>query len=71
MAVRYTEDYTIITCDKCGHEQKELKEDSNDRFFKDGWSLSSSARKYKNRCYKCLTGKEKKAMNFVKEKFGL
>ena len=66
MAVTYDDKgIATIHCDKCGHSET----GDNKTFFLSGWILKMSARKYKNRCRKCQTSKERQSMDFVAKKF--
>lgn len=66
-----TEDnITTITCDKCGHQSTATPSTYNDVFFEEGWALNRG-RKYIHLCNRCLSPKQRRAMQFVKDKFGL
>ncbi len=58
-----------ITCDKCGHRETSTLQDYNNDFFESGWALCPNAKKYIHRCRDCQTPKERKAHDFVAEKF--
>ena len=58
-----------IICDKCLYSQEANQENYNEVFFESGWCLKSSARKYKHLCRRCQTKNERKAHDFVKDKF--
>jgi hypothetical protein len=60
---------TTITCDKCGRYSIAPKSMYNKIFFEEGWALNRG-RKYEHLCNPCLPAKSRKAMAFVKEKFG-
>jgi hypothetical protein len=45
--------FVKIVCDKCGFSQTELEPESNDKFFKTGWSVNPNAKKYIHKCGKC------------------
>jgi hypothetical protein len=61
---------TIITCDKCGFSSSAPTVVYNDVFFQEGWALHRG-RKYTHLCNPCLPAKSRKAISFIKEKFGL
>lgn len=63
-------DITSIICDKCGHISKASSTDYNNVFFEEGWALHKG-RKYMHLCNKCLSPQSRKAMAWLKDKFGL
>lgn len=62
---------TTITCDKCQHSETSPTVIYNQEFAASCWSLNPRAKKYVHRCRFCLTAKERKAMEFVREKFNV
>lgn len=65
----YDGDQVIITCDKCWRQENAHKDEYNNRFYESGWVMNSNAKKHKHKCYSCLTKREKKAFDFVKDNF--
>ena len=56
----------FINCDKCLLSRIMSQGD----LLVNGWTVNSSARKYKHLCWNCKTKKEKDTFNFVRDKFG-
>ncbi|MBP1678087.1 MAG: hypothetical protein H6Q20_2646 [Bacteroidetes bacterium] len=61
---------TVIICDKCGARSSASSIVSNEIFFNEGWTLQPRAKKYQHTCRNCQTEKQRRAHNFVAEKFG-
>jgi hypothetical protein len=61
--------FVRITCDKCGHSETSTVQDYNKDFWESGWAMSSNAKKYHHRCRDCQTVKERKAHDFIANKF--
>lgn len=70
MSLRRDNNTATIICDKCGKEQTEPNGDHNKQFFDAGWTVNFNAKKYVHVCYDCKSSKQKKACDFVIEKFG-
>ena len=68
--IKHESGITTITCDKCQKQQDAPSESYNDSFYADGWALNKG-RKYMHLCYNCLSARSRRAMNAVKERFGL
>lgn len=68
MAIITINNTTKITCDKCGHHSTAPADKYNEFFYDEGWVLNKG-RKYMHICRSCLTKKQRKAMDFVKENF--
>jgi len=58
----------VIECDKCHATSAALKENYNEVFFGEGWTMQKG-KKYTHLCFKCKTSKAKKANIFVRNKF--
>lgn len=59
--------FTVITCDKCGSWSKAPSAHYNEWFYDEGWVLNRG-RKYEHLCRECLTPKQRKAFDFVKNR---
>lgn len=70
MSITHKDGLTTIECDKCHTTSEAHSGHYNDVFFDEGWALHRG-RKYMHLCRKCLSPKARRAMDFVKEKFGL
>lgn len=69
--ITHLEGVTTIQCDKCKKTSSSATANYNIKFAIEEWSLNRHAIKYKHLCYDCLTPKQRRAKNFVREKFGL
>jgi hypothetical protein len=67
--LKYENNWVTITCDKCGDTQMEPEGIHNERFFMSGWSMNPRAKKYIHVCYDCHSPAQKRATDFVIQKF--
>jgi len=68
--ITHSEGITTIQCDKCKVTSLAGSSWYNEVFFQEGWLLHKG-RKYEHLCRECLSPKARRAMDFVKEKFGM
>jgi len=68
--IKHNEGITTIECDKCKRKSSSPTSSYNDVFWSEGWALNKG-RLYEHLCNACLPPKSRKAMAFVKSKFGL
>lgn len=67
--IKTTDGVTTITCDKCGALESEKEKHAGRVFFDAGWSMNQNAKKYVHLCYHCKTAKQRRAHEFVRNKF--
>jgi ribosomal protein S27E len=65
----HNEGVTTIKCDKCGFEESADADSYNEAFYESGWVVNPRGKLYKHKCRDCQTTAEKKASDFVREKF--
>jgi hypothetical protein len=59
----------VITCDKCGYSESAFEKNADKIFFQSGWGMNPKAKKYVHLCLNCQTRHQRKAHDFLKEKF--